>query len=134
LGIDVWDIPKPIYIKNLSKTVQDYPIKPSVYGVEDLLVNNSLWRNQRKRKRCKIETCNSDVKEFNKPPKKVFHHDHRSLIVVVCKEDGTLDVSVLGITTQQLRDKLNFPSISSAKDLSSMLQHFVGHTLENVRQ
>jgi hypothetical protein len=95
-----------------------------MYGVEDLLVNNSSWRNQQKRKRCQIETCNSDVKEFNKPPKKVFHHDHRSLIVVVCKEDGTLDVSVLGITTQQLRDKLNFPSISSAKDLSSMLQHF----------
>jgi len=125
LGIDVWDIPKPIYINNISKTVQDYPIKPSMSGVEDLLVNNITWRIKQKRKRFQIETCNSDVKEFNKPPKKVFHHDHRALIVVVCTEDGSaLDVSGSGITTQQLRDKLNFPSISSAKDLSSMLQHF----------
>ena len=75
-GIDVWDIPKPIYINNLTKTVQHYPITPSMSGVEDLLVNNRrTWRNQQKRKRCQIETCNSDVKEFNKPPKKVFHHD-----------------------------------------------------------
>jgi hypothetical protein len=47
------------------------------------------------------------------------------LIVVVCKEDGSaLDVSVLEITTEQLRDTLNIPSISSAKDLSSTLQRF----------
>jgi len=76
LGIDVWDIPKPIYINNITKTVQHYPIKPSMYGVEDLLVTNTTWRNMRKKKRCKIESCNIDVKEFNKPPKKIFHHDH----------------------------------------------------------
>jgi hypothetical protein len=77
LGIDVWDIPKPIYINNLIKTVQDYPIKPSTSGVEDLLINNTTWRNRRKRKhRLQIETFNEDVKEFNKAPKKVFHHDH----------------------------------------------------------
>ena len=65
------------------------------------------------------------MKEFNKPPKKIFHHDHRGLIVVVCKEDGsTLDIMESGKTTQQLRDKLNLPSISSSNDLSSTLQHF----------
>ena len=47
------------------------------------------------------------------------------MIVIVCKEDGSaLDVNVLGITTQQLRDKFNFLSIFSAKDFSLMLQHF----------
>jgi len=125
LGIDVWDIPKPIYINNITKTVQHYPIKPSMYGVEDLLVTNTTWRNMRKKKKFKIESCNIDVKEFNKPPKKIFHHDHRGLIVVVCKEDGsTLDVIESGKTTQQLRDKLNLPSISLSNDLSSTLQHF----------
>jgi hypothetical protein len=47
------------------------------------------------------------------------------LIVIVCKQDGSsLDVNVLGIISQQLIDKINFPSISSAKDLSSTHQHF----------
>ena len=55
----------------------------------------------------------------------IFHHDHQALIVIVCKQVGSLlDVNVLGIISQKLRDKLNFPSISSAKDLSSIHQHF----------
>ncbi len=44
LGMDVWDIPKPRYTKNLNKTVHHYPIKPSMSGVEDLLVTNNCWR------------------------------------------------------------------------------------------
>ncbi len=96
-----------------------------MYGVEDLLVSNNSWRNLQKRKRFQLDICNSDFNDFHKPPKKVFHHDHRALIVVVCKDDGgALDASVTGITTQELRGKLNFPSIYSAKDLSSTLQHF----------
>jgi len=36
MGIDVWDIPKPVYIKNIGKSVRDYPINPLMYRVEDL--------------------------------------------------------------------------------------------------
>jgi hypothetical protein len=47
------------------------------------------------------------------------------LIVVVCKEDGSLlDVDVSGKTPQQLRGELNIPSVLSANELSSSLQHF----------
>ncbi len=64
------------------------------------------------RKRLHIECSNSDFMEFNKPPKMIFQRDHRGLIVVVCKEDGSaLDVGVCGEITQQLRGKLNFPSV-----------------------
>ncbi len=123
--MDVWDISKLRYTTNLNKTVHHYPMKPSMSGVEDLLVTNNLWRKKKKRKRFQIEQSNSDFVEFNKPPKNIFQHDHQALIVVVCKEDGgALDVGVSGITTQQLRGKLNFPSIRSANNLSSMLQHF----------
>jgi hypothetical protein len=125
LGMDVWDIPKPRYTTNLNKTVHHYPIKFSMSRVEDLLVTNNLWRKKKKRKHFQIEQSNSDFIEFNKPPKKIFQHDHRGLIVAVCKEDGgVLDVGVSGITTQQLRGKLNVPSIRSANNLSSTLQHF----------
>jgi hypothetical protein len=74
--MDVWDIPKPRYTTNLNKTVHHYPIKPSMSGVEDLLVTNNLWRKKKKRKRFQIEQSNSDFVEFNKPPKKIFQHDH----------------------------------------------------------
>ncbi len=47
------------------------------------------------------------------------------MIVVVCKEDCCLlDVDASGKTPQQLRGKLNFPSVLSANELSSSLQHF----------
>jgi hypothetical protein len=126
LGIDVWDIPKPLYIKNIVQSVHDYPINPSMYGVEDVLVNNhNFQRNQRKRKQLNQVPCNSDFDEFNKPPKNFFHHDHQALIVIVCKQDGSLlDVNVSGIVSGKLRDKLNFYSISSAEDLSSIQQYF----------
>ncbi len=42
-----------------------------------------------------------------------------------------LDVGVCGKTTQQLRGKLNFPSIQSANNLSSTLQHFYCFEEEN---
>jgi hypothetical protein len=84
------------------------------------------------RKRLHIEYSNSDFMEFNKPPKKIFQSDHLGLIVVVCKEDGSaLDVGVCGEITQQLRGKLNFPSIQSANNLSSTLQHFYCFEEEN---
>jgi hypothetical protein len=67
----------------------------------------------------------SDFIQFNKPPKKIAQRHHQALIVVVCKEDGILlDVDVLGKTPPQLRGTLNFPSILSANELSSSLQHF----------
>ena len=101
-----------------------------MYGVEDLLVTNTMWRNMRKKKRCKIESCNIDVKEFNKPPKKIFHHDHRGLIVVVCKEDGsTLDIMESGkTTTQQLRDKLNLIFWVGVKHLYQNVQSHAVNT------
>ena len=125
MGIDVWNVPKPIYMYKLNKSVHDYPIKPSMYGIEDLLVTNNSWRSLKKRTRFMIDTSNSDFNEFNKPPKNIYHHDHRSLIVVVCKDDGgALDVSDTGVTPQELRGTLNVPSICSANDSSSTLQHF----------
>jgi hypothetical protein len=67
----------------------------------------------------------SDSIQFNKPPKKIAECHHRALIVIVCKEDGSLlDVDVLGKTPPRLRGTLNFPSILSANKLSSSLQHF----------
>jgi hypothetical protein len=45
LGIDVWDIPKPVYIKNIGQSVCDYTINPSMYGVEDLFGKISKREN-----------------------------------------------------------------------------------------
>jgi len=87
--------------------------------------NHNFWKNQQKRKQFNHVPCNSNFDEFNKPPKKIFHHDHQALIVIVRKQDGTLlDCNVSGSVSGNLRDKLNFYSISSAEDLSSIQQYF----------
>jgi hypothetical protein len=37
----------------------------------------------------------SDFIQFNKPPKKIAQRHHQALIVIVCKEDGSLlDVDI----------------------------------------
>ncbi len=125
LGVDVWKIPKLQYSTKINTTVHDYPINPSISGVEDLLVTNNSWRIKKKRQRFEVENSTSNLIEFHKPPKKIFQKHHRALIVVVCKADGSwLDLDVSGKTPQQLGGKLNLPSILSANELSSSLQHF----------
>jgi hypothetical protein len=53
------------------------------------------------------------------------HKDHRGLIVVIRKLDGSpLDVGVSGTTQNQLKGSFNVPSIQSANEIGSNLQHF----------
>ena len=53
------------------------------------------------------------------------HKEHRGLTVVVCKLDCfPLDIGVAGTTPTQLKETLNVPSIQSANEGGSSLQHF----------
>ncbi len=100
LGVDVWEISKLQYSPKMNNTVHDFPINPSISGVADLLVCNNSWRNNKKRGRFHLSMevdTSSDFIQFNKPPKKIAQRHHGALIVIVCKEDGSLlDVDVSG--------------------------------------
>ncbi len=126
--MDIWEISKLQYSPKMNTTVHDFPINPSISGVADLLVCTNLWRNNKKRRRFHLSMevdTSSDFIQFNNPPKKIAQRHHQALIVVVCKEDASLlDVDVSGKTPPRLRGTLNFPSIPSANELSSSLQHF----------
>ncbi len=126
--MDVWKIPKPIYTCDWTKSFQDFPINSDIAGVANLFVKNNSWRNSKKRYRFKLsskDSINSDFVQFIKPPKSVPHKKHRGLIAVVCKLDGfSLDIGISGITPTQLKGTLNVPSIQSANEGGSSLQHF----------
>ncbi len=118
--MDVWNIPRPQYRPYMNTTIHDFPINPSITGVADLLVCNNSWRKNKNRQHFhnSMEVdINSDFQRFNQPPKKITQCDHRL-------DGNLLDVDVSGKTPLQLKGTLNFPSISSANDVSSHLQNF----------
>jgi hypothetical protein len=63
-----------------------------ILGVADLFVKNNSWRNKKKR-HCFYsstkEEIESDFVHFDKPPKMIPQKDHRGLVVVVDKYDGS---------------------------------------------
>ncbi len=125
--MDVWKIPKPIYTRDWTKSFQDFPMNADIAGGAGLFVKNNSWRNSKKRycfKSSSKDSIDSFV-QFNKPPKMIPHKEHRGLIVVVCKLDGfSLDIRVSGTSPTQLKGTLNVPSIQSANEGGSSLQHF----------
>jgi hypothetical protein len=122
--VDVWKI----YTRDWAKSFQDFLMNADIAGVADLFVKNKSWRNSTKRYRFKSsskDSIKSDFVQFNKPPKMIPHKEHRGLIVVVCKLDCfPLDIGVSGTTPTQLKGTLNVPSIQSANEGGSSLQHF----------
>jgi hypothetical protein len=126
--VDVWKIPKPIYTRDWTKSFQDFPINSDIAGVANLFVKNNSWRNNKKRyhfKSSSKDSIDSDFIQLIKPLKMIPHKELRGLIVVVCKLDGfSLDIGVSGTTPTQLKRTLNFPSIQSANEGGSRLQHF----------
>ena len=126
--MDIWPIPKPIYTQNWTKSFQNYPMNSEIAGVADLFVKNNSWRVSKKRRMFnQLSNGNtlSDFDRFNQPPKMIPHKDHRGLIVVIRKLDGSpLDVGVSGTTPNQVKGTFNFPSIQSANEIGSNLQHF----------
>ncbi len=127
-GVDVWNIPKPHYTHNWSKSFQDFPMSSDISGVADLFVKNNSWRNNKKRHlfhSLTKEEIESDFVQFNKPPKMIPQNNHWGLVVVVNKYDGSpLDIGVSGKIYLQLKGTLNAPSILSANEVGSYLQHF----------
>ncbi len=99
-----------------------------IAGVANLFVKNNSWRNSKKRYHFKLsskDSIESDFEQFNKPPKMIPHKEHRGLIVVVCNLDCfPLDIGVSGTTPTQLKGTLNVPSIQSANEGGSSLEHF----------
>jgi hypothetical protein len=126
--VDVWKIPKPIYTRDWTKPFQDFPMNAVIAGVANLFVKKKSWRNSKKRycfKSSSKDSIASDFLQFNKPSKMIPHKDYRGLIVMVCKLDCfPLDIGVSGTTPTQLKGTLNVPSIQSANDGGSSLQHF----------
>ncbi len=127
-GVDVWNILKPHYTHNWSKSFQDFPMSSDISGVADLFVKNNSWRNNKKR-HCfhssTKEEIESDFDQFNKPPKMIPPKDHQGLVVEVNKYDGSpLNIGLSGKIHSQLKGTLNVPSILSANEVGSHLQHF----------
>jgi hypothetical protein len=99
-----------------------------IAGVADLFVKNNSWRVSKKRRlfnQLSNGSIVSDFDRFNQPPKMIPHKDHRGLIVVIRKLDGSpLDIGVSGTTPNQVKGTFNIPSIQSANEVGSNLQHF----------
>jgi hypothetical protein len=99
-----------------------------IAGVANLFDKNNSWRNSKKRycfKSSNKDSIESDFVQFNKPPQMIPHKEHRGLIVVVCKLDcSPLDIGISGTTPTQLKGTLIVPSIQSANEGESSLQHF----------
>ncbi len=127
-SVDVWNIPIPHYYDHWSKSFQDFPMSSDILGVADLFVKINSWRNNKKR-HCfhslTKEEIESDFVQFNKPPRMISQKDHQGLVVVVNKYDGSpLDIGVSGKIHSQSKGTLNVPSILSANEVGSHLQHF----------
>jgi hypothetical protein len=126
--VDVWNISRPNYTHSWSKSFQNFPMSSDIWGVADLFVKKNSWRNNKKRHCFHLSTkeeIESDFVQFNKPPKTIPQKDHRGLVVVVNKYDGSLlDIGVSEEIHSQLNGTLNVPFILSANEVGSHLQHF----------